>query len=98
MHTMENRKKGWPLACFLCILATVLTGFASPCYADTDATDLSVGMKTVPLLNTKLTGTVELAIIFDNANPGSKREAEKIKSILDGGFQALGDLKLIGVL
>lgn len=55
-------------------------------------------MKTLPLLNDKITGTATLAIIYDPSNPSSKQEADKIKAILDDNFQAPEDLKLIGVM
>jgi hypothetical protein len=82
------------------ILMMLVSLFTVPSYASaaTDAEDLSVGIKTLPLLTNKITGTATLAIIFDPTNSASKDEASKIKAILDGGFEAPGDLKLIGIL
>lgn len=72
--------------------------FAIPVFAATDRGDISAGMKTLPLLTNKMAGTVKLAIVFDPANPASKQEAYGIKAILDSGFEAPGDLQLIGIL
>jgi len=70
---------------------------AASAFAATDQADLAVGMKTLPLLTNKITGTASLAIIYDPANPASKEEANGIKAVLDSGFEA-PDLKLTGVL
>ena len=72
--------------------------FATSAVAATDQADLSVGMKTLPLLTNKITGTASLAIIYDPANSASQQEAAGIRAILDGGFKAPGDLKLTGML
>lgn len=93
---MANRLVS-PWGMVLCAMASIAM-FAAPVFATTDQTDLSVGMKTLPLLTTKITGTASLAILFDPANAASKEEANGIKAILDGGFEAPGDLKLTGVL
>lgn len=77
----------------LLLLATPVLAFA-----ETDKSDLSVGMKTLPLLTDKITGNASLAIIYDPSNPASQREAGNVKAILDSGFEAPGDLKLRGVL
>ncbi|MDR3449739.1 MAG: hypothetical protein P4M15_08370 [Alphaproteobacteria bacterium] len=57
--------------------------------------DLSVALKTLPLLTNKITGPTSVAIIYDPSNTESKADAERIKSIIDGGLQAPGDIKLI---
>lgn len=83
------------------MFALAVTGvmfFATSTLAATDEQDLSVGVKTLPLLSNKITGTVKLAIVFDPVNPASRAEANGIKAILDGGFEAPGDLKLVGVM
>ena len=81
------------------MLATgIFALLACPVSAVTDQADLSVGMKTLPLLTSKIEGSATVAIIFDPDNPTSKEEASGIKAILDGGFEAPGDLKLSGVL
>jgi hypothetical protein len=72
--------------------------FAVLAPAATDRQDILVGVKTLPLLSNKITGTVKLAIVFDPASPASKSEANEIKAILDSGFEAPDDLKLGGVL
>ena len=71
---------------------------ASPACAATDQTDLSVGMKTLPLLTNKIIGTASVAIIFDPLNSASKAEAVGIKAIIDDKFEAPGGLKLIATL
>jgi hypothetical protein len=72
--------------------------FAMPAFAATDQMDLAVGMKTLPLLTDKITGTEQLAVIYDPANPASKQEADGIMAIMDKGLLAPGDVKLTGVL
>ena len=66
--------------------------------AATDQVDLSVGMKTLPLLTNKIQGSATVAIVYDPSEPSSKEEAAGIKAILDGDFSAPGDLKLGGLL
>lgn len=75
----------------------VTSSFATASFAATDQADLSVGMKTLPLLTNKITGSAVLAIVYNPANPISKEEATSIKAILDNGFAAPGDLKLTGI-
>src|ERR1022692_1097645 len=71
---------------------------ATTASAATDQVDLSVGMKTLPLLTNKIQGSATVAIVFDPSEPASKEEALGIKGILDGEFTAPGDLKLSGLL
>ncbi|MGB9152941.1 MAG: hypothetical protein WCD70_07620, partial [Alphaproteobacteria bacterium] len=56
--------------------------------------DLSVALKTLPLLTNKIASPASVAIIYDPASPESKSDADGIKSIIDGGIAAPGDLKL----
>jgi hypothetical protein len=70
----------------------------APCTAATDRADLSVGMKTLPLLTNKIEGSVTVAIVFDPASPVSRDDANNIKAIFDGGLEVPGDLKLNGLL
>lgn len=70
----------------------------APVVADTDRDDLSVAMKVLPLLDEKLPDAVELSIVFNPSDAASKREADKIKTILDAGLQVPGGLRLISVL
>lgn len=72
--------------------------FAFPCGAVTDQADLSVGMKTLPLLTTKIEGSATVGILFNPANTASIEEAKGIKAILDNGFETPGNLKLTGRL
>jgi hypothetical protein len=98
MLNIQHLKQGiFPLVA-ACIIMLAASAFAGPASAITDKADLSVGMKTLPLLTNKIIGTARLAIIFDPANTASKEEADGIKAILDEGFEAPGDLKLTGVL
>lgn len=62
--------------------------------AATDQADLAVGMKTLPLLTNKITGSATVAVVFDPANAASKSEADAIKAIIEGGLQVSGDVKL----
>jgi len=96
---MLKCKTGAMLFRSLQMLATgIILLAACPVCAATDQADLSVGMKTLPLLTTKITGVATLAIVYDPDNPTSKEEADGIKAVLDSGFEAPGDLKLIGAL
>lgn len=75
-----------------------ITLITSPAFAATERSDLSFGIKTLPLLTNKLTGTASLAIVFDPANTASKDEASSIKAIVDEEINVTGDLKIVGVL
>ncbi|MDE3060925.1 MAG: hypothetical protein KGJ06_07930 [Pseudomonadota bacterium] len=83
----------------LSVAVALIAGLlATPALADTSRADLSLGMKTLPLLANKITGETTLAILFDPANPDSKTEAEHISAILEEGFEAPGDVRLISQL
>lgn len=60
----------------------------------TDKLDLSVALKTLPLLTNKIASPATVAIIYDPANAESKSDAEEIKSIIDSGIEAPGDIKM----
>jgi hypothetical protein len=75
----------------------MLLMMSTPAFA-TDELDLSVALKTLPLLITKLSSPASVAVIYDPANPESKNDAEKIKSMLDMNPDAPGDLKLVSFL
>lgn len=64
----------------------------------TDELDLSVGLKTLPLLINKISGATKLAIIFDPKIPDSKAEADQIKAVIDGGLEAPGGVQLSALL
>jgi hypothetical protein len=64
----------------------------------TDQTDLTVGLKTLPLLNNKITGTAVAAVVFDPANAESKADADAIKAVIDGGLEAPGGVKLTSLM
>src|SRR6202020_42437 len=81
----------------LCLLAAVCV-FPRTEAAAMDKLDLTVGMKTLPLLNNKITGSIKIAIIYDSGKPDSKKEADDVKAIIDGGLELPGDLIAEGVL
>ena len=60
--------------------------------------DLSIGLKTLPLLSTKLSGAVVMAIIFDPANAASKSEADQLQALLGSGLDAPGGVRISGML
>ncbi|MDE2029192.1 MAG: hypothetical protein KGI97_01370 [Alphaproteobacteria bacterium] len=74
----------------LCL--ALLTGY--PAQA-TDRFDLAVALKTLPLLTNKMTNPAKVAIVYDSASPESKADAESIQSIIDGGLEAPGNIKLV---
>src|SRR5579871_6151304 len=61
----------------------------------TDRQDLSVALKTLPLLTNKIPSPAPIAIIYDPSSAESKTDAEAIKSIIDSGLEAPGDIKLV---
>lgn len=81
-------------SCMRALLGAIVILLAPPCYAVTTEADISVGMKTLPLLTSKIEGSATVAIIFDPADASSKDEAASINAILGRGFVAPGDLKL----
>lgn len=84
------------LCCLFVMAAFAL--FARPVLAATNQADLLVGMKTLPLLSNKITGTVEFSIIYDPSSPESQVEAVQIKAILDGRFEVPGDIRISSLL
>jgi len=76
----------------ICLLSAAVMA-ASPVWA-TDQMDLSVALKTLPLLTNKITGPAIVAIVYDTANAESKADAEAIKAIIDSGLEAPGGVKL----
>ncbi len=76
------------------MLSVVVLAFFETGSAAMDRTDLTVGMKTLPLLNEKLTGTVKIAILFDPGQADSSHEAEAIKSLIDTGIDMPTDLTI----
>ena len=82
------------------IITTLFIVFAiAPITAQAmDELDLSVGFKTLPLLDNKLTGVVPLAIIYDPRISESQTEADNINKIIAGGFKAPGDIRLSAII
>ncbi|MEJ0062561.1 MAG: hypothetical protein WDO70_05020 [Alphaproteobacteria bacterium] len=70
---------------------------ARPVWA-TDQQDLSVALKTLPLLTNKMTSPTAIAIVYNPASAASREDAESIKSIIDGGLEAPGGIKLLARL
>src|SRR5271165_6494825 len=69
--------------------------FLSPAAWATDQLDISVALKTLPLLTAEITSPATVAVVYDPANPKSKADAEKIKSIFNSGLEAPGDIKFV---
>jgi len=68
----------------------------APVFA-TEALDVSVGLKTLPLLKNRITGAINMAIVFDPVNPESRADADAIKAIADDEGVAAGGDRLIGM-
>jgi hypothetical protein len=83
------------------LLATAALGMAlivaAPVHA-ADQLDLSVGLKTLPLLDNKITGATVMAIVYDPANAESKAEANTVKSIIDAGLTGPGGIKISSLM
>src|SRR5208337_1593410 len=60
-------------------LVACLSLAAAPARA-TDQKDLAIGLKTLPLMENKITGAAVAAIVFDPANAASKADADAIKA------------------
>jgi hypothetical protein len=61
----------------------------------TDKLDVSVAMKTLPLLTTKIPSPSTVAVVYDPVISESKIDAEKIKSYFDAGLETQGNVKLV---
>ncbi|MDR3449134.1 MAG: hypothetical protein P4M15_05210 [Alphaproteobacteria bacterium] len=72
----------------------ILLAISNPAWA-TESSDLSVALKTLPLLTAQIASPATVAIIYDPANPASEADAQKMRSILESELQAPGDVKLI---
>lgn len=76
---------------FLGCLVMCSVAVAAPISAfATDQKDLSVGLKTLPLLQNKITGTTVTAIIFDPSNAASRSDADTIKAAIEANPSAPG--------
>jgi len=64
----------------------------------TDQKDLTIGLKTFPLLENKIVGNAVAAIIYDPANPSSKADAEAIRAVIDAGLMAPGGVTITAVM
>jgi hypothetical protein len=69
-------------------VASVLFAATSACAAD--QLDLKVGLKTLPLLTNKLSGSVTMAVVFDPSVGASKSEADSVVGLVGSGIEAPG--------
>jgi hypothetical protein len=74
-------------------LLIAMLGWWSPALA-TDALDVSVGLKTLPLLSNRIIGQINMAVAFDAARPESRMDAEAIKAAVDSGLDVPGGERL----
>jgi len=81
---------------FACSLLWFSMSAVAPVFA-TEALDVSVGLKTLPLLKNRITGTINMAIVFDPANPESRADADMIKAFADDESMAPSGDRLIGM-
>lgn len=80
-------------------IALIALMAATPAFAHaTDSTDIMVGLKTLPVLATKISGAATLAVVYDPALPDSKSDADAIKAAVDGLTEAPGGVKLQAIL
>jgi len=82
----------------LVLVVIIVTFLKTGAVIAMDKTDLMVGMKTLPLLNNKITGSIKIAIVFDPNQHDSKLEAETVKSLIDSGLELPGDLSADAVM
>ena len=81
----------------LLVALVLVAGLPSQVFA-VEKLDLSVGLKTLPLLTDKLSGTVTMAVVYDPANAASKSEADAVKAIADAGLEGPGGIKITAAL
>lgn len=82
--------------CMVLFIALGVTGFSKNSLAVTGK-DVEIIGKTIGFIQGGPTGAVELAIIYDAANAGSKSEAEELLSLLGSGVKS-GSVTLTGKL
>ena len=80
-----------------CVLCVLLVAMAPAAWA-TDQQDLSVATETLLVLTSKAISPVIVAIIYDEAIPESKTDANSIKSELDKGLEAPSGIKLVPMI
>ncbi len=78
------------------ILLAVVT--ALPVLAATDKDDISVGIKTIALLENKIEGSATVAVVFNPVDAESQSEAQAIREVFDAGIAAPGGVKFNAVL
>ncbi len=64
----------------------------------TERADIVAGLNALPLLTSKLTGDITMAVIYDPADAVSSAEATGIKAIVDAGMPVPGGGKLSAIL
>jgi hypothetical protein len=57
-----------------------------------DQLDLKVGLKTLPLLVNKLSGSALMAVVYDPAIAASKAEADTVVAFVGAGIEAAGGI------
>lgn len=80
------------------VLAVTLGASGITAAAATDRLDLSVGLKTLPLLTSKIASPAVVAIVFDPASATSIADADAIKRFFDNGLEGPGGMTLNVVL
>lgn len=78
-------------------VAACLAIMSTPAMA-TDAKDLAIGLKTLPLLENKITGTATTAIVYDPSNAASKADATAIQAAITANPSAPGGVTLAPVM
>jgi hypothetical protein len=63
----------------------------------TDLLDLKVGLKTLPLLTEKMSGSVPMAVVYGPGNAASKAEAETIVTAVGSGLDAPGGVTVTAI-
>ncbi len=91
--------RGHGMKKFIKMMSVGLLLLAPPQWAwATDHLDLSVALKTLPMLTHKITGSAIVAIVYNPNNGESKADAIAIKSIIDDGYVSSGGVKLTAKL
>lgn len=74
-----------------------LAAVSSAAYA-TDASDIAIALKTLPMLSSPLKGRVMAGIIYDRNDQESLKDANAIAEIIDGGLIAPGGATIVSTL
>jgi len=77
--------------------AFILSAVSSPALA-TDQKDITVGLKALPLLTDKISGSAVAAIVYDASSPASSADAEAIKAAIGSGIAAPGGVNISAIM